>query len=51
MTKHGIPTNDLYSFALERLDKIQRPHNVHFTDAGSEVLGTAVTAVIEKALR
>ncbi len=50
MAKHGIPTDDLYGFALPRLDKIQRPHNVHFTGEGSAELGAAVTAAIEKAL-
>jgi GDSL-like lipase/acylhydrolase family protein len=51
MAAHGIPTDDLYGLALQRLDKIQRPHNVHFTDAGSAELGEAVAAAIEKALR
>ena len=50
MKKHGIPTVDLYSFALPQLDKIQRPKNVHFTDKGSEALAGQVVAQIEKAL-
>ena len=45
-SKHGIITNDLYSFALDRLNSIQKPANVHFTDDGSAVLGTQVSTAI-----
>ena len=50
MKKHGIPVNDLYSFSMERLEKIQRPANVHFTPEGSRLLGAQVVKEIVKAL-
>ncbi|MHC4567011.1 MAG: GDSL-type esterase/lipase family protein [Planctomycetota bacterium] len=50
MKKHGIPVNDLYSFSIVRLDKIQRPANVHFFPEGSRLLGEQVTKEITKAL-
>lgn len=46
MQKHGVPVNDLYSFAMARLDEIQRPVNVHFTPEGSRLLGEQVVKVI-----
>jgi acyl-CoA thioesterase-1 len=51
MKKHEIPVNDLYSFALERLDTIQRPRDVHFTKEGSRLLGEEVARHIRQALR
>lgn len=48
--KHNIITNDLYSFAYDRLDSIQKPANVHFTDDGSAILGTQVSAAILEVL-
>ena len=48
MKKHGIPVNDLYSFALPLIDKYQRKDGCHFLPEGSEVLGKAVAAVIRK---
>ena len=39
MEAEGVAVNDLYTFALERLDKIQKPKNVHFTADGSRQLG------------
>ena len=50
MTRHGIAINDLYSFALPRLEEIQRPQNVHFTKPGSEQLAEQVANSILKAL-
>jgi acyl-CoA thioesterase-1 len=50
MKKHGVAIDDLYSFALPRLTEIQRPHNVHFTEAGSKLLAEQVAASILKAL-
>ena len=50
MDENGVAINDLYAFALPQLEKIQRPVNVHFTDAGSQALATRVAAAIEKAL-
>lgn len=50
MRAHGIPINDLYAYALERLADIQRPANVHFTPDGSALLARAVAAHIVEAL-
>jgi GDSL-like Lipase/Acylhydrolase family len=50
MDKHGIPTDDLNSFASDRVEKIQRPANVHFTPEGSRTLAEEVVRHIRKAL-
>lgn len=50
MGEKGIPTDDLFTFAQERLAEIQRPANVHFTPEGSRALAGQVAEVIEKAL-
>ncbi|HUV63811.1 MAG TPA: SGNH/GDSL hydrolase family protein [Sedimentisphaerales bacterium] len=50
MNKHGVTIDDLYSFALPRLGEIQQPQNVHFTQAGSELLAKQVADCILKAL-
>jgi acyl-CoA thioesterase-1 len=50
MNRHGIAITDLYSFALPRLEEIQRPQNVHFTKPGSEQLAQEVVKGILKAL-
>lgn len=46
MDEHGIVTEDLYTFAKERLEKIQLPNNVHFSQDGSKVLAEKVTQSI-----
>lgn len=46
----GVQINDLYAFALPKLEEIQRPVNVHFTPAGSEQLAGEVVAAIEDVL-
>jgi len=51
MEKYGVPIHDLYSFALARLGKIQRPVNVHFTPEGSAALAGEVARVILDALK
>lgn len=51
MRKNGIAINDLYQFALPRLEKIQLPNNVHFTPAGYKLLGKEVAKSIRKAIR
>jgi len=51
MDSRGVPTNDLYGFALPRLEEIQRPRDVHFTKEGSEALAKQVAASILKALQ
>jgi len=50
MEKHDVSINDLYSFALSRLEEIQKPNNVHFTEDGSKVLAEEVARYIEEAL-
>jgi len=50
MVKHDVEINDLYSFALERLDAIQREANGHFTAEGNAVLADVVAARIRAAL-
>lgn len=47
-TTYSLAVNDLYSFALRRLDSIQLPSNVHFTDDGSAILGTQVVSRIRE---
>lgn len=45
----GITVNDLHAFALPRLQEIQRPQNVHFTQEGSERLADQVAnAILER---
>jgi acyl-CoA thioesterase-1 len=51
MEENEIAIDDLYEFALPRLDKIQIPVNVHFTEKGSAVLAQRVAESIEKALK
>ena len=51
MSKNGIPTNDLYSVSKERMAKIMRPANVHFTAEGSQALAEKVVESIEAALK
>ena len=50
MRAHGIPVNDLFSFASPHLEKIQRPKDVHFTPEGSALLASEVTREIVRAL-
>ena len=50
MQAHEVQVNDLYGFAEARLSAIQRPANVHFTPAGSEILGKQVAEVIQESL-
>lgn len=50
MAENQIATDDLYSFALPQVSRIQRPANVHFTAEGSEALGKMVAASIASAL-
>jgi len=50
MHEHSVAIDDLYGFALPQLAAIQRPENVHFTPAGSEVLARQVVESIRQAL-
>ena len=52
MKDNGIAVNDLYAFALPQIKEIQiQPANVHFTPAGSEVLGAEVAKVLRAAVK
>lgn len=52
MKDNGIAVNDLYAFALPQLKDIQiQPANVHFTPAGSEVLGAEVVKAVRAAIQ
>jgi acyl-CoA thioesterase-1 len=50
MAENSIAIDDLYTFALPQLDKIQLPMNVHFSEAGSAVLAQQVSRSILAAL-
>ncbi|MDP6046964.1 MAG: hypothetical protein QGH94_10930 [Phycisphaerae bacterium] len=50
MQAESVEVNDLYAFALPKLNTIQRPANVHFLPAGSKALATQVASSITKAL-
>lgn len=51
MTEHGITIDDLYAFALPKLDAIQQPVNVHFTPEGSAMLGEEVVGSVRAVLK
>lgn len=46
MNKNGIAINNLHDFALPRMQEIQIPENVHFTEEGSRVLAQKVAKSI-----
>lgn len=50
MNKNKIAVNNLYVFAKARLDDLQKPQNVHFTETGSKALARKVADRIEEAL-
>ncbi len=49
--RHGCAVNDLDGTVRDRLGELQRRADVHFTPAGSRVLGEAVAARIRQSLR
>lgn len=51
MREHAIAIDDMYAYSLPKLQEIQRPANVHFTNEGSEWLAARVAAAIKSALR
>ncbi len=51
MEEKDIAIDDLYAFALPKLEKIQRPANVHFTPEGSKVLAEQVAESVVDALK
>lgn len=50
MRRSGIPVNDLHQAVSPKLQDLQRPANVHFTDEGYEFLGRLVAEHILEAL-
>jgi len=50
MKKNKILIDDLYSFVLPRMEELQIPMNVHFTEAGSEAIGNEVAQFIRNQL-
>jgi uncharacterized sulfatase len=48
--ENNFEVNDLFSFANSRLAEIQKPKNVHFTNAGSKQLAKKVADSIRKQL-
>ncbi len=48
--EYGCAVNDLFSVANKRLDELQKPANVHFTNKGSKVLAGEVVDAIRKQL-
>ncbi len=47
---NNVAIDDLYTLAKPKLDKLQKPVNVHFTTEGSEVLAERVAASIQESL-
>jgi acyl-CoA thioesterase-1 len=50
MNKNNIMINDLYAFMLPRMNELQLPKNVHFTEEGSFELAKKVTERIIETL-
>jgi hypothetical protein len=50
MKKNDITINDLHAFVLPRMEQLQRPVNVHFTDEGSKALAEQVVLSITEKL-
>jgi acyl-CoA thioesterase-1 len=46
MKRNKVMINDLYAFALPRLEKLQQPNNVHFSKEGSMELAKQVVEKI-----
>ena len=51
MQENAIAIDDQYTFAIYRLDKIQRPKDVHFTKDGSRELAKKAVLAINSALQ
>lgn len=51
MAERNVPINDLYAHIMPHLATAQREANVHFHPDGSERLGEAVSAAINRALQ
>jgi len=50
MKANGVAIDDLYTFVLPQMKKIQRPQNVHFLPEGYEALAGKVAESIKQAL-
>lgn len=50
MSKHGVAIDDLFTHITPHLAEVQNPKDVHFKEAGYELLGKQVAASIETAL-
>lgn len=50
MKRHGIPTNDLFTYVAKHTKGVQKPRNVHFTKKGSAKLAELVAKSINSAL-
>ncbi|TWU27501.1 SGNH/GDSL hydrolase family protein [Bythopirellula polymerisocia] len=50
MDEHNIEIDDQYAFAMQRLEELQRPGDVHFTPKGSEELAKQAVTKISNAL-
>jgi lysophospholipase L1-like esterase len=50
MKKNGIPVNDLHAFVFPRMEQLQKPVNVHFTEVGSKALAEQVVQSISENL-
>ena len=44
MKENGVAVDELHAFVVPRQTQLQRPNNVHFTDAGSGALADQVVA-------
>ncbi|MEI7730728.1 MAG: SGNH/GDSL hydrolase family protein [Verrucomicrobiota bacterium] len=51
MAKHGVATDDLFTFITPHLAKVQNPKDVHFSMEGYDLLGKQVATSIEAALK
>ena len=50
MAENGVQINDLHAYALPRLQELQIPDDLHFTDAGSAALAEQVAESIRVTL-
>lgn len=50
MHQNNIAVNNLHTFVLPRMEKLQRPNNVHFTQKGSKALAKVVAEKISEML-
>jgi len=50
MKENGIAIDDLYSLMAPRCAELQKPHDVHFTEQGSDVQAEAVAGIIKNHL-